>query len=317
MPIVRVATAPPTTPPVLLPEIGFASATWYAPDGTAWPLTDNSTERGYFSLANGVSGLDAAPVEFTTDDHPRGGAQVRHIQPEPRTIIWPLHVYGATHMEFITRWRALLRSFTDTKRLGPGWLEISRPDGSRRRIQAYYQSGFDGQGQQGTGIISDSAVITLFCEDPYWIDPVPTTIRREHAGASEDFFVPFPSIVSSQVLGATVAHNPGDEIAWPEWTITGPAAGITATNDDTDEEFSVDPNAVGHGNLLAGEQVTITTNPPTVRFENGDNWIATLDWPTASLWGVQPGDNAVTFTLASAAAGSAVELSFNARYESA
>lgn len=317
MPIIRVESSAPTTPPVLLPEIGFASATWYDPSGTAWPLTDPGDARGYFTLAAGVSGLDAAPVEFTTDDHPRGGAQVRHIQPGPRTIIWPLHVYGSTHTEFVARWRALIRAFTDTKRRGPGWLEISRPDGSRRRIQAYYQSGFDGQGQQGTGIISDSAVITLFCEDPYWLDPVPTVIHREHSGTPEDYFQPYPSISSAQVLGDTVAHNPGDEVAWPRWEVTGPAAGLTAVNNTTGESFTLDPDLVGHGNLLSGEQVFITTNPPSVRFQNGDNWIATLDWPAASLWSLEPGDNDVTFTVASSAAGSAVDLIFNARYESA
>lgn len=321
MPIIKSPVVPPPQPPVLLPfpEIGFASATWYDPSGTAWPLTDTDSSRGYFTLAAGVSGLDAAPIEFTTDDHPRGGARVRHIQPQPRTIVWPLHAFGETHMEFVTRWRSLVRAFTDTKRQGPGILEIARPDGTRRQTQAYYQTGFDGQGQQGTGITSDSAVITLYCEDPYWYDPDPVTIHRENGGGSEDFFEPFPSITSSLVLGDTVAHNPGDEVAWPEWTITGPSGGITATNHVTDEEFSLDPSDpnIGHGSLIAGEQIFITTEPPSVRFENGDNWIGGLDWPSAVLWGLQPGDNAVTFTLGGASSGSAVTLTFYPRYESA
>lgn len=321
MPIIKSPVVAPPPPPALLPfpEIGFASATWHAPDGTVWPLTDRDPDRGLLTLSDGVSGLDAAPLEITKDDHPRGGVRVRYIQPLERLLVWPLHVYAETHMEFVTRWREVMKAFTCTKRQGPGWLEISRPDGSRRRIAAYYQSGFDGQGRQGSGIVSDSAVITLLCEDPYWVDPDATTIHREHGGDAEDYFQPFPSITSSQVLGATVAYNPGDEVAWPEWIITGPAGGITATNSETDEEFTLDPSDpnIGHGPLAAGEQVFITTNPPTVRFENGDNWVGGLDWPSAVLWGLAPGDNAVTFSLASAAAGSAVDLTFNARYESA
>src|SRR5262245_15027281 len=132
MPVLAGATRPP-----VLPGVGFATATWTEADGTIWPLTDPGS--GWFTLSEGVSGLDAAPIALTTDDQPRGGARVRHIQPQPRTIIWPLHVYSDTsHTDFIARWRALAGAFTRTKRLGPGVLEIARPDGTRRRIGAYY-----------------------------------------------------------------------------------------------------------------------------------------------------------------------------------
>jgi hypothetical protein len=314
--------APPVPPPVPLPEVGFATATFYGPDGTAWPLTDDP--RGWFTLADGVSGLGAAPVELTTDAHPRGGARLRHVQPQPRTIIWPLHVFGDTHTEFLARWRGAARAFTSTLRPGPdgtrspGTLEIARPDGSRRRIACYYQEGFEGQGARGTGIVSDTAILTLWCEDPYWVDPVPVVVHREH-GAGEDFLEPYPSVSSSQVLGATVVDNPGDVLVWPQWTITGPASLVTFTNVDTGEAFILDPNAaaIGHGNLLAGEQVPVTTDPPRVRFENGDNWIGALNWPGAVLWALRPGENAVTFALSGSGSGSAVDLSFLPRYETA
>lgn len=308
--------APPAPPPVALPEIGFATAVFYGPDGTEWPLTDD--QHGWFTVADGVSGLGAAPVDLTTDAHPRGGARLRHVQPQPRTIVWPLHVWGDTHMEFLTRWRQLARVFTSTLRDGPGTLEIARPDGGRRRIACYYQEGFEGQGSRGTGIVSDTAVLSLFCEDPYWVDPVPVVVHREHA-VGEDFFEPYPSVSSSQVLGATVVHNPGDVLVWPTWVISGPASLVTFTNADTGEAFELDPDAaaIGHGNLLSGEQVTVTTDPPRVRFENGDNWIGSLNWPGAVLWPLRPGDNEVTFQLDGSGSGSAVDMQFFPRYETA
>jgi hypothetical protein len=301
--------------PVELPGVGFATASWTEADGTIWPLTDPAS--GWFTVADGVSGLDAAPITLTTDDQPRGGARVRHIQAQPRTITWPLHVFSDSdsHTEFITRWRALAGAFTRTKRLGPGVLEIARPDGTRRRINAYYESGFDGQAKQGAGIVSDSAVLSLFCEDPYWYGPNEVTIRREQ-DTGRDFLAPFPSVSSSQTLGATTLHNPGTEQAWPSWTITGPASAITATNNTTGEEFTFTPPA-SHGDLLAGEQVFITTDPPTVRYQDGSNWVGGLDWPGAVLWGLQPGDSDVTFTLSGVSTGSAVELSFHPRFEMA
>ncbi|MFI6465663.1 phage tail protein [Streptomyces sp. NPDC050538] len=316
-------TAPAVTPPdtggggstpVPLPEIGYAVATYTDPTGRVWPLTDE--EVGWFTLADGVSGLGAATYSLTSDAHPRGGARLRYAQPQPRAIVWPLYVYGESHNEFIGRWRSLATAFTRTLRDGPGWLEIARPDGGRRRIAVHYQDGFEGRGSKGYGIVSDYVAITLWCEDPYWIDPTDVVVHRE-TGSLTPFFVPYPTVSSSQVLGATTVVNPGDVIVWPTWTVTGPASLITFTHEGTGEQFTLDPTAVGHGNLLAGQQVTISTDPPSVRYQNGDNWVGSLDWPSAVLWGLSPGDNSVTFQLNGSGPGSAVDLAFNSRYETA
>ncbi|MEV6791241.1 phage tail protein [Streptomyces sp. NPDC051320] len=314
MPIIT-STAP-VAPPVFIPEVGYATITYWDPVGTPWPMTDHSAARGYYVLADGVSGLGAAPYELTTDPYPRGGAKLRHAQPQPRNIVWPLHIGGKDHNEFVSRWRALAKAFTRTLRDGPGTLDIALPDGSRRQINVLYQEGFDGLGTFGSGITWDNAVITLFCEDPYWVDPVAQAVHREY-GVGEDFLQPYPSVSSGQVLGATTVTNPGDIIVWPTWVISGPASLVTFTRTDTGEAFVLDPNAtpIGHGALLAGEQVTVTTDPPTVRYQDGSNWVGALDWPDAVLWGLAPGDNAVTFQLDGSGPGSAVDLSYNPRYE--
>ncbi|MFJ3794929.1 phage tail protein [Streptomyces sp. NPDC090088] len=318
--------APPVTeePPgsgtiVPLPEIGYASVQYTDPSGTVWPLTDRDS-AGWFTLADGVSGLGAVPYDLTSDPHPRGGARLRHAQPQPRTIVWPLFVQGADHMQFLQRWRALATAFTRTLREeeGPGVLEIARPDGTRRTIEVFYLDGFEGQSKRGYYRDADSAVISLWCEDPYWTDPVPQVVHRE-TGALSSFLNPFPTISSSQILGSTVVTNPGDTTVWPTWTITGPASLVTFTHSGTGESFTLNPSAsaIGHGNLLAGEKVTISTDPPAVTFQNGDNWIGGLNWPAATLWGLAPGDNPVAFTLAGSGAASAVDLTFNPRYETA
>ncbi|MFF1686084.1 phage tail protein [Streptomyces sp. NPDC058254] len=301
-------------PPVVVPEVGYASITYIDPAGTRWPMTDTSGE--WFALAEGVSGLGAAPYSLTSDPHPRGGARLRHVQPLPRVIVWPVFVKGADHNVFTANWRNLARAFTRTLREGPGVLEVARPDGSVRRIRVYYQEGWDGRGQRATGINWDSAVVTLWCEDPYWVDAVPVSVHRE-TGARTDFLVPYPSISSGQVLGATTVTNAGDVDVWPVWTITGPASSITFTRGDTGESFTLAPAAVGHGALAAGETVTVSTDPPQVRFQDGANWIGALNWPAAALWSLPPGETPVTFQLAGAGPGSAVDLTFYPRYETA
>ena len=304
------------SPGVTLPDVGFAVATWYAPDGTVWPLT--APDSGLFTQSEGVSGLGAAGITITADDRARGGSRVRHIQPGSRTVVWPLYVYGADHTEFITRWRAVTRAFTQTSRLGPGTLEIARPDGSARVVDAYYSSGAEVSGKQGYYITSDYFVLSLFCEDPYWRDRQAQTVHREFA-EGVDFLNPYPSVSSSQVLGDTTLVNPGDVDAWPSWKMSGPASILTATRNDTGESFSLDPDAddVGHGNLEAGEYVTVDTDPPRVRFMDGTNWVAALNWPGAVLWSLPPGETEVSFELDGADAGSAVDLSFYPRYETA
>lgn len=314
MPIITTSTAAPSTPPVEIPGVGYASIAYIDPAGGVWPMTDQ--QRGWFALADGVSGLGAAPYTLTSDPHPRGGARLRHVQPQPRTIVWPLLVQGSTHQQFTDRWRALAKAFTRTLRDGPGVLEIARPDGGRRRISVHYSEGFDGQGRHATGITWDTAVITLWCEDPYWTDPVTQVVHREY-GVGEDYLQPYPSVSSGQVLGATTVTNPGDITVWPEWTITGPASLVTFTHSGSGDAFTLDPTAVGHGPLLAGEQVTVSTDPPRVRYQDGTNWIGTLDWPGAVLWGLEPGGNAVTFQLDGSGPGSAVDLSYQPRYETA
>ncbi|MBD0837365.1 phage tail domain-containing protein [Streptomyces sp. TRM68416] len=307
---------PETPPPVDLPEIGYASITYVDPAGTRWPMTDLAAD--WYALAEGVSGLGAAPYTLTSDPHPRGGARLRHVQPQPRTIVWPVLVKGADHLAFTANWRALARAFTRTLRDGPGLLEVARPDGTRRTIAVHYQDGWDGRGRVATGITWDSAVVTLWCEDPYWVDAETVMVHREQ-GSGEDFLQPYPSVSSSQVLGATTVTNPGDVVVWPAWTITGPASLVTFTRTDTGESFVLDPNdpSIGHGSLLPGQQVTVRTDPPQVRYQNGDNWVGALNWPDATLWGLDPGDTPVTFQLDGSGPGSAVDLTFNPRYETA
>ena len=317
-PVVTPEQPPP--PPVDLPEIGYASITYIDPTGTRWPMTDLNAD--WYTLAKGVSGRGAAPYALMSDPHPRGGARLRHVQPQPRTIVWPMLVKGADHTAFTRNWRRLARAFTRTLRRGPdgtrtpGTLEVARPDGSARRIAVYYSSGWDGAGDTATGITWDSAVLTLWCEDPYWVDVVPQTVHRE-TGAQEDYLVPYPTVSSSQVLGATTVMNPGDVDVWPQWLITGPASAITFTREDTGDSFTLDMAETVHGALLADETVIVSTDPPRVRSGTDENLVAGLNWPEAVLWSLPPGDTPVTFQLDGASAGSAVDLTFYPRYETA
>lgn len=303
-PIVSVPTPAPVAAPQVF-DLRRPQATYIAPDGSEWPL---SLPALGWSTVDDVGGLGAAPVDLVTDSHPRGGARVRHVQPQPRTINWPVLVWGASHLEFLDRWRSLARAFAMTRRRGPGRLRVTRPDGSRRETFVYYAAGFDGD--PGRGFTDDVAVISLFCEDPYFraVEPLSLTYGF---GASRPFLTGYPSLSSGRVFGVTTATNPGDVEAWPEWVLTGPATSLTATNLDTGEAFTLTYT------LTAGQTLTVTTDPPTVRGPTGQNLTTALSWPGAVLWGLEPGRNAVNFAVTGAGVGSSIELRYTPRFETA
>lgn len=298
---------PVTTPPL---GVGRDSATWYAPDGTIWPLT--RPKLGWFTLPQ-PEGIGAIPISMKTDANPRGGNNVRHIRKESRLITWPLLIWGKTHEEYVANWRALLEAFTQTDEQGPGLLEIAMSDGSSRRIAAYYQEGFDNDLPYAT---DGHAPLTLYCEKSEW-QGFPTIVqRREYGGTPIDFLAPFPSVSSSQLLGDTTLVNPGAVRAWPTWTITGPATAITATLETTGESWTLDPSLIGEV-FAAGDTVTIETDPPRIRNQAGDVWTGALNWPGAVLWALPKGIHNVSFAVSGADTTTTIKLEFPPLYRSA
>jgi len=309
--IAPVPSPPPRPPRDHTPayQPGTMRATWTDPGGTEWELTGPYEQHGRLTTEQ-ISGWGATPVSHVLDPLDRGGAQVRHVRAEPRTILWPLNIYGDTHLEFTRRWRQLMRAFTATSQRGPGVLTVWRPDGTARAIDAYYEDGFGGEA--GEGWLYANPVLALLCPDGYWRDRSPLVVRREWGPPAASYLDPFPTVSSGNVLGDTVITNAGDVQAWPSWTITGPAQAITAVNHSADAAFTLTYA------LSAGQAITITTAGarPSVRGPDGQSLIGALDWPAAELWPLLPGDNSVAFNLEGAGAGAAVELVYHRRYES-
>ena len=195
-----------------------------------------------------------------------------------------------------------------THRRAPGILTVSLPDGSARRIAAYYETGFGGEA--GENWLYANPVLTLFCPDGYWQDTQPVTVNRTGGSPGDSsFYNPFINLGQSQVLGETTVHNPGDVDAWPTWVITGPMTKLTAVNTTLGVQFGLTAT------LTDGQQVIITTNRPTVRGPGDSNLTGALDWPSAVLWPLVPGDNDVTFSMENASATSGVQLTFYPRFE--
>lgn len=291
-------------------DVGTMNAVWTAPDGVEWNLSDISPDRGYFTTDK-VGGWGARPYELVTDPQPRGGERVRFVRAQPARLTWPLHIWGTTHQEFVTRYRALRKAFMSTVHRGQvGVLRVARPDGTSREIQAFYEDGFGGE--PGQNWVSANPVLTLFCPEGAWSDPEHTEVSRSPS-AQVPFNDPFLSISPSQILGTTTITNPGDLTAWPTWTITGPASSISATNNTAEHTFTINYT------LLAGETMTVVTAGPQpgVRGPADQNLSGELNWPEAYLWGLEPGDNEVEFIVGGSSGTTNITLTFHALYEGA
>lgn len=304
-----VVTPPPT--PVRVRVADIPTATWTDPTGFVWPLTDTSV--GWFTPP-GLKGVwGTAPVNLTTADDARGGVTITHAHPGPRIITWPLFVEGRNHGQFLDRWRALANAFAATRRLGPGWLTIARPDGSARRIPAVLQDGFDGE--PDFGIRYDLAVLTLLCPKPWFLDLEPTPIVRAYTGAGSSYLSPYPNVSSSQTLGSTAFVNPGGVEVWPDVVLTGPAATVTAENSTRGESWTLDVTAYRGSPLVAGEKVRITSDPPAVTGPDGTSWYGALETPGSTLWRLDPGRSDINLVMGGASAGAQLEMSFYGRHE--
>ena len=289
-------------------DVGTMYATYSDPDGVVWQLSNTDPDLGYFTRRT-IAGWGTTTYEIVADPLARGGESVRFIRAQPARITWPLHVYGETHMEFVTRYRQLRRAFLMTvHRRTAGTLTVARPDGSSRSIEVFYEDGWGGE--PGENWLFANPTLTLYAPDGYWRDSE-STVESRFFTESVPFLDPYPTVSSSQILGDTVIVNAGEVLAWPTWTLTGPATQVTATNNTTGDAFTLTYA------LAAAETLTITTMRPTVRDALGVNRISALNWPSAVLWPLLPGDNDIQFTVAGSSAGTTIDLTYYARYEGA
>lgn len=286
--------------------VGGIYATWEDPDHRVWNLTTIDDDAHRWFTTNGPAGWSAPPYELVTDPLSRGGVNLRFVRAEPARINWPLHIWGETHVDFVSNYHTIRRAFMlSLHRQTPGVLTVQRADGQTREIEAYYETGFEGAA--GEGWTSANPVVGLLCPDPYWRDATDTVLPFLYDEGGS-FLAPYPH-VSSASLGTTTVYVDGDVEAWPVWTVTGPLVALTATNETTGQSFQMTYT------LGSGQQLTITTNPPAATGPAGQSIVSSLNWPSAYLWPLVSGDNDITFSVSGAGSGTAVQLAFRNRYE--
>lgn len=250
-----VFAVPYTPPPPKVRPFNSYRHTWTGPDGSVWGLSDPST--GVFLVRDGIVGLHLPPVERHVSESPGSyGSRFRGSRVQARPIEWLVHVYSDTDsVEWMERDRAFWGSFSFNE---PGTWEVQAPNGKARRIRCRLDSdGGYSFGHDPAGKGWATYPVNLIADEPFWRgDPVSREwpgnpdeglLFNELDGGAPPFF-----ISNSTSAGGAVMMNPGDVEAWPVWTVTGPAAGVTVT---------VDGGTVGLPDLSAGQTLVVNTDP--------------------------------------------------------
>lgn len=296
------------TPPPYGP-LEAPAVTWTDGLGRITVLSDD--ENGWV-LQPGATGFDMPTYQMYTDESPEiDGSAVRQVRAQARTMMLPVAVFSdVSRSDFLSRKRGLRRSLNP--KLGAGTLTITEADGTQRSITAYYQSGGEGdESVDAAGMRYQIMALVFLAPSPFWYGQ--TINQSFEVAQSGTFFPMLPlSVADSQVLGDVVITNDGDDVAYPVWTIRGPATSVVLANVTTGESLTLTQN------LTSSDTAVIDTRErvQTVLMNGSTNLWAQLAAGSA-LWGLEPMDNEVTLTLAGATTATLVSLDYQPRYLSA
>lgn len=310
MPILVSSTVIPEVPqqgppwPTLInqmPQVSFTD-----PRGVVTVFSD--WENGWL-LQPGAKGLDMPQYTVATDESPGiDGYALRDIRAQGKEIILPVAFWANdSRAAYKARRRKLINSLNPKR--GVGTLTLTEPDGATRSIGAYYTGGLEGdESLDAAGERWCINALTFGCPSPYWIG---SEVAQSWKAASNAAFYPvLPlQVGDSQVLGEVTVDNPGDDVAYPIWTITGPATSITLTNHTSGQELTLVRT------ITAADTIVIDTRErqQTVLLNGTTNL-----WPNLTgnpvLWPLEEGENHLNLVVAGSTAVTGVTMTYQPRY---
>ena len=281
-----------------------------APSGTLayqWLDPSNTLRNLYGSSVNvevGERGLGVPTPDLAEDKLPFGsGTIVRHVAIASREIELPLLFEAASAavlealLDNVHGWFATADETTKT----PGYLRVTRQDGTQRQVACYYAGGLEGDlSSERAGDRWQSAVVLLKAADPWATDIADSTASWDQTD-----------------IGDSVAiMNAGQLDAYPIWTITGPAAGISILNETTQKSFAL--TADGGLTLTGGQVLAIDTRRADQLTDlpvlvGGTSQFSKLT-AASSLFTLLGGQNNFVISASGTSGATAFELAYRQRY---
>jgi hypothetical protein len=233
---------------------------WTGWDGSVWDLVE-----GPVRLMTGTEDLfNMHEAEVAVrETSMRDGQTVTGWRMPARSGLLPVALgRAATELEWLELERAWWRTMRPNK---VGSLELTAPDGSRRRIGLRFQNagGMKFERDPSPGRLT-VAPLRMVADDPWWLgDPF---VRSFDKGTTPvNFFGPTgfgpPFFISgADTTDSATITNPGDADSWPTYVFEGPIS-----------QFSI---AIG-GQVLAGS-IDVPVGAQLVIYTSQDRQIAWL-----------------------------------------
>lgn len=285
---------PPASPP------GLLKFYWVDKNGVAHNLSYNDSPRLF--VPQGSAGLGSNISELHEDKFPfSSGTLLRHIAVPARKVELPIYIFEDNIGDLLDVTDALFDWFDtgDESQHTPGYLKVTRPDGTSRKLLCYYESGLQGDMKEGSPQWT-RYVVSLHAPDPYPTEESDTIVTKNYTQATSGFTI----------------INQGKLPAYPRWKLYGPFNNVTITNLTNGKVLS---SEVG---ITTGNYMIIDTRPSIVRpgfsvYDHLGNNIQTTITPTSSFWPLLSGSNHIIFNYTSGTSGAtSVELTYLARYRS-
>jgi len=276
---------------------------WIAEDGR---ITELSPANGYTILA-GVMGLDAPPVQLSTDARTEGdGSVLVKRRTGVRYVSLPMYVNTGSHI------RLAMSLLSDVFR-GPGQLRVSDDGTNYRTLRSvFYDFGMEGDESKGVSMPHAwrKFVVSLQALDPWWYATAQT--QTLNLGAGSEFSasgIDFDEASEPFDGGESTTFQVGGHAdAYPIWTLEGPLDTCTVVVAG-EQTFQI------AAALADAETITIDTRPATRGPSlNGGaiNW--SLLTAASRLPTFPAGSVSVAVAVTGSDAGSAVSVEYEPRW---
>jgi hypothetical protein len=278
-----------------------------------------TAEPGYsWCLAPGIEGLDQ-PTTSLFQQRAAGqfGSYSRGVDVPAREIFLPILTHHPSYPELLAA-RDFYNRLTSPYHGHTVRITVQRPDGTSRYIDGF-RTGDGPSWDRATWIprIAMQKFGQLFvCPDPWWRG-APVTLQWSGSSPTDFFPITPVQLSADRLLGVPQSINvPGDVIAYPAFTITGPTTSVTATHVETGRSWTF--NAV----LDPGEEAMVHTDPrfaaedSPVHGPNEENWFEYLE-PPYDLWSLPIGAQTIEIEIAGLTSATQVSVSIQPLYETA
>lgn len=313
MPAVVIATASVTPPSTgAVPGWNRVRSTLTSWDEKVWDLTN--PDMGVFLTRGDVRGLGHTKFEHHRDESPAvAGALYRGTSFGPREVSWPVHLFhDGSSREFVERDRAWWKSL-HPRHEGVWTVEV--PGVSKRHLRVRCE-GDGGWAPQGDPTFFGWAtyVVALQADQPFWYEELEPKVFETSDPltffGTGDPGAPLFNISKSNTLASATITNPGDEPAYPIWTLYGPfeSASVTVGGLTIEVPFA----------LNEGEWLRLDSTPTELTaFDNeGNDRFTELG---EAEWGAVPegGTSALDIVITAEAPGAKVMVELTALYHRA